>query len=102
MATLKTLLTFMLAGAFIGNVVASFTAPYFMAWYNSTSLATETVCNLPEVVRTISSDLFRAQLIGSGIGAVAFLVLGILFVRARARKQRATPPPTAPTPSAAA
>lgn len=99
MEKLKTVLTFMLGGAFLGNLVATFVAPRFMAWYNSTPLASQTMCNLPQVVQDVSSQLIRSQLIGSGIGAVVFLVLGILAVRARTRKQNATPPPTAPTPT---
>jgi hypothetical protein len=99
MDKLKTVLTFMLGGAFVGNLVASFGAPHFMEWYNSTPLATQTMCNLPQVVRDISAQLIHAQLIGSGVGAVLFLVLGILFVRARTRKALPTPPPTAPTPT---
>jgi len=97
MAVLKTLLTFMLAGAFLGNQAATYAAPHFMAWYNETPLAAQTVCNLPQVVRDVTADLIRAQLIGSGIGAAVFLVLGILWVRARARKQRPQPP-AAPSP----
>ena len=98
MDKLKTVLTFMLAGAFLGNLVATFIAPSIIEWYNSTELATQTMCNLPEVVNKVTSKLIRAQFIGSGIGAVAFLVLGILFVRAQARKQPAPPPqPPAPT-----
>ena len=98
MPKLKTVLTFMLAGAFLGNLVATFAAPGILEWYNSTSLATQTMCNLPQVIRDVSSQLIRAQFIGSGIGAVVFLVLGILFVRARARKPGALPPqPPAPT-----
>jgi hypothetical protein len=58
------------------------------------------MCNLPEVVRNVTGKLIRAQFIGSGIGAVAFLVLGILFVRAQARKHSA-PPPQPPAPTAA-
>ncbi len=99
MAKLKTVLTFMLAGAFLGNLVATFTAPRFMTWYNSTPLASQTMCNLPQVVQDVTSQLIQAQFIGSGIGAAVFLVLGILFVRARAKKQKSTPPPAAPTPT---
>ncbi|MDY7226022.1 hypothetical protein [Hyalangium rubrum] len=99
MDKLKTVLTFMLAGAFLGNLVATFAAPSFMEWYNSTPLASQTMCNLPQVVRDVTSQLVRAQFIGSGIGAAVFLVLSIFFIRARAKKQRAlsaTPPsPTA-------
>jgi hypothetical protein len=101
MAKLKTVLTFMLAGAFLGNLVATFAAPSFMEWYNSTSLASQTMCNLPQVVHDVTSQLIRAQFIGSGIGAVVFLVLGIVFVRARARKQQTLPPQPPATPTAA-
>ncbi|HVG59309.1 MAG TPA: hypothetical protein VNA24_12190 [Hyalangium sp.] len=100
MEKLKTVLTFMLGGAFLGNVVTTLLAPRFMAWYNSTPLASQTMCNLPQVVQDVSEQLIRAQFIGSGIGVVVFLVLGIVFVRARSRKQQSTPPPpTAPTPT---
>jgi hypothetical protein len=97
MEKLKTVLTFMLGGAFLGNLVATFAAPRFMTWYNSTPLASQTMCNLPQVVQDVTSQLIQAQFIGSGIGAGTFLVLGILFVRARTRKRQSTPPPTAPT-----
>jgi hypothetical protein len=100
MARLKTVLTFMLAGAFLGNLVATLAAPSFMQWYNATPLASQTVCNLPQVVQDVTSQLIRAQLIGSGLGAVAFLVLGIVLIRYRTRKQQALPPtPPAPTPA---
>ena len=100
MAKLKTVLTFMLAGAFLGNLVATFAAPRLMEWYNSTPLASQTMCNLPQVVHDVTSQLIRAQFIGSGIGAVLFLVLGIVYVQARAKKQQQAPtPPAAPTPT---
>jgi xanthine/uracil permease len=99
MAVLKSLLTFMLVGTLLGNQAATYAAPHFMAWYNETPLASQTVCNLPQVVRQVTSELIQAQLIGSGIGAAVFLVLGILVVRARARKQRPQPP-AAPSPQA--
>ncbi len=98
MTKLKTVLTFMLAGAFLGNVVATLAAPSFMEWYNTTTLATQTMCNLPQVVRDVTSQLIRTQFIGSVIGAVVFMVLGIVFLRARAKRQKGlTPQPPAPT-----
>jgi hypothetical protein len=101
MVKLKTVLTFVLVGALLGNVVATLAAPPMLGWYNSSSLATQTMCNLPEVIQKVSSQLIQAQLIGSGIGMVLFLVLGIAFVQSRAKKQQATPPPpAAPTPTA--
>lgn len=99
MEKLKTVLTFMLGGAFLGNIVATLAAPRFMAWYNSTPLASQTMCNLPQVIQDVAAQLIQAQFIGTGIGTVVFLVLGILFVRARTRKQQAPPPPTTPAPT---
>ncbi|HEX8701189.1 MAG TPA: hypothetical protein VF815_20360 [Myxococcaceae bacterium] len=98
MTKLKTVLTFMLVGALLGNLVATFAAPLFIEWYNSTPLAAQTMCNLPQVVRDVTSQLIRTQFIGTGIGAVVFMVLGIIFLRARAQRQKAMPPqPPAPT-----
>ena len=98
MTKLKTVLTFMLAGALLGNLVATFTAPLFIEWYNSTPLAAQTMCNLPQVVRDVTSQLIRTQFIGSGIGAVVFMALGIVFLRTQAKRQKALPPqPPAPT-----
>ena len=103
MPMLKTVLTFMLVGALLGNVVASLVAPSYLAWNNSAPQAAQTICNLPQVIQNTSSDLIKAQLTGSGIGAVILLVVGIVFVRARAKKekQQATPPPAPPAPTAA-
>jgi hypothetical protein len=102
MAKLKTVLNFMLVGAFLGDVVAMLIAPVFMSWNNEAPLAKQQLCDLPDNVREITRSFIHAQLLGSAIGAVAFLVLGILFLRARARKQAQTPPPpAAPTANAA-
>ncbi|KFE68010.1 hypothetical protein [Hyalangium minutum] len=102
MDKLKTVLLFTLVGGLIGNVVATFTNRSYQVWNNTTPLATETKCNLPQVVHDVTTELIHAQALGAGIGALVFLVLGIVFVQARAKKQRATPPapPAAPTPTA--
>ncbi|NTX05352.1 hypothetical protein HUA74_27670 [Myxococcus sp. CA051A] len=100
----KTLLNFVLAGTLLGILVASWAGPHFIGWYNETPLATQTMCNLPQVVRNVSSDLLTWQTIGAGIGAAAFLALGILFTlrgNRKAREQEAqTPPPAAPSQTA--
>ncbi|AEI63183.1 hypothetical protein [Corallococcus macrosporus] len=96
----KTLLNFILAGALLGIVVASWLVPNYLGWNNETPYATQTMCNLPEVIRQTSADLISYQGIGGGVGAAVFLVLGVLFLRwthQRARGQaRQTPPPTEP------
>jgi hypothetical protein len=98
MNTAKTLLNFVLAGALLGIVVASWMGPAFLGWYNETPFATQTMCNLPEVIRRTTGSLLTYQAIGSGIGGLVMLVLGILFVRRASRRARAqveqTPPAT--------
>ncbi|WP_163997648.1 hypothetical protein [Pyxidicoccus caerfyrddinensis] len=104
MNTAKTLFNFVLAGALLGIVVASLVGPAFLGWYNETPFATQTVCNLPQVIRGTTSSLLTYQAIGAGIGALVMLILGVLFVRRagrRAREQAGTTPPPA-TPSATA
>lgn len=100
MDKLKTVLTFMLAGALIGNGVASLIVPGYLAWNNSAPLASQQVCDLPKAIHDTATQLISGQLIGSAIGALTFLVLAILFIRFRARRQQAAPPPAAPTPTA--
>jgi hypothetical protein len=99
MEKLKTVVIFMFGGAFLGNLVASLVMPRYIAWNNDAPLATQQQCKLVEVIPSVTSDLIGYQLMGSGIGAVIFLVLGLVFLQARARKQKSTPPPTAPTPT---
>lgn len=110
MATLKTLLTFLLAGAFLGLATASWLGPQWIEWYNTPSFqATQTLCNLPEVIRGVTAQLLRYQLTGTLVGAGVALVLGIAYVVSRNKKQKAkgsgtglppaplAPPPPGPT-----
>jgi len=85
----KTVLVFMLVGAVIGAVAASFVVPPVLSWYNATGTIApsghvETLCDLPEMIRYTARSLFRGQLIGAGIGAVLFFFPGIATVRRRA------------------
>lgn len=102
MNTLKTLLTFLLAGAFVGGALGSWLGPKYIAWDNTATFATQTVCDLPTVVGQVADKLLRTQLYSALAGALVFLVFGIFFVRARnARRARTgaapVPPPTTPT-----
>jgi len=97
MNTAKTLLNFVLAGTLLGALVASWVGPHAIGWYNETPLATQTMCNLPEVVRNVTSQLLTWQVIGAGIGAAVFLALGILFTLRMNKKAR---PPSSPPPAA--
>ena len=89
---------FMLAGALLGAVVASFVVPPVLAWYNETGKISsasqvQTLCNLPELIRYTSSRLLRGQLIGAAIGALLLLYPGI--VAARREDDESIPAPSA-------
>lgn len=86
MNKLKTVGTYVLIGAFVGGVIASFVVPPVLAWYNETGKISsasqvQTLCNLPELIRYTSSRLLRGQLIGAAIGALVFLYPGIVAAR---------------------
>ncbi|ATB30513.1 hypothetical protein [Melittangium boletus] len=103
MATLKTLLTFILAGAFLGLATASWLGPKWLEWDNTPRLqATQMMCNLPEVIRGVTQQLLHYQFMGTLVGAGIMLVLGIVFVVSRAKKQKqqraGQPPLTPPSP----
>jgi hypothetical protein len=85
---MKTLLLWVMAGAIVGAVVASFVVPPMLSWYNepgsiSPGNQVQTLCNLPELIRYTSARLIRGQLIGAGVGAVLFLLLGVMLGRRR-------------------
>lgn len=94
LASLKTLFTFLLTGAFVGLATTSWLGPKWLEWNNTTHIqATQTMCNLPEVVRSVASQLLGYQLTGTGVGAGAGLVLGVVYLVARKGRSKRQPPP---------
>ena len=99
---MKTILIFVLLGAILGAVAASIIVPPTLSWYNEAgylsqsgqSSQVQALVNIPQVIRYATSRLIRGQLIGAAIGAVAFLVIGILA--ASGRQRRSAPTPSAP------
>jgi len=86
MGTVRTVLVFMMIGAILGIVVASLVVPPVLAWYNAPGAikpggSVETLCNLPDLIRYTSRRLLLGQLIGAGIGALAFLFPGVAWAR---------------------
>jgi hypothetical protein len=86
--TVKTILVYMMVGAILGAVAASFIVPPVLAWYNepghiSPNKPVETLCNLPDLIRYTSTRLLWGQLIGAGIGALVFLFPGVFVARRR-------------------
>jgi hypothetical protein len=106
MATLKTLLTFTLLGAFLGLAGASWLGPKWLEWDNTPRFQTaQTLCNLPEIIRDVSAQLLYYQLVGTLTGAGLFLMLGVVFVVQRSKRRKEheqsrqpPPPPTPPQP----
>ena len=83
-----TILLYMLIGALVGAVTASFAVPPFLAWYNepgaiNAGKQVETLCNIPELIHYTSSRLLRGQLIGAVIGALGGLVPALMRSRHR-------------------
>lgn len=92
MAALKTILAFTVAGTLVGAVVASLIAPGFLTWYNTPGDATaQTMCACAPLVRSTAEQLIRGQLIGAGVGAAVFFIVGVLFVRGRALRRKQAP-----------
>ncbi len=87
MSRAATIVLYMMVGAFAGAVVASLVVPPILTWYNEPGAINagkvETICNIPEMVRYVSSRLLRGQLIGTGIGAILFLIVGVARTRPR-------------------
>jgi hypothetical protein len=90
-AALKTVGVFAAIGALVGNALATLTAPVYYTWYNTAGIgSTQSLCDQAVLSKQIFNQLIKAQLVGTGVGALAFVVLGILFVRWR-RSRAAAP-----------
>jgi hypothetical protein len=88
---MKTTVIFVLAGALVGAIVASFIVPPALAWYTSPGglpqgAQIQAVVQIPEVIRYATTHLIRGQAIGAVLGAVVGLVVG-LFAHAPARRR---------------
>lgn len=98
MQALKTVLLWMLTGVITGAGVAAAVAPGMLAWNNTPGTGTA-LCDCAKVTRGTASELIRAELVGAAAGALVFLVLGFLLVRAFG-KRTAAAASDAPTPMA--
>ena len=88
---MKTTVIFVLAGALVGAIVASFIVPPALAWYTSPGglpqgAQIQAVVQIPEVIRYATTHLIRGQAIGAVLGAAVGLVVGI-FAHAPARRR---------------
>ena len=73
-------LRFMILGAIVGLVVASFVVPPLLVWYNEPGAVTpghqtEMICNIPTLIHYATQRLLLGQAIGAVLGAILFLVI---------------------------
>ncbi len=88
---MKGILIWVLLGALLGIVAASFIVPPMLSWYNEAGYLAKggqpaAMVNLPEVVRYSTTRLMQGQAIGGLIGAALFFVLGLSFGGRRKRR----------------
>ncbi len=93
---MKGILIWVLTGALLGVVAASFIVPPMLSWYNEAGYLSQgdqpaAMVNLPQVVRYSTSRLIQGQAIGAAIGAAGFLVLGLVFGSRRRSRAAALP-----------
>ena len=97
MSMVKRVSMFMLLGAVLGDAVGTLVARSFIPWYWSPGEAiknTQQLINVPDMVRSTIDAMVRDQLIGAGVGAAGFAVLGVLLVRTLDKRKAGTPPAT--------
>lgn len=97
---IRTVLIFVLLGAILGAVAASFVAPPLLGWYNEAGFLSQNgqlqaLVNLPQVIKYTTERLLKAQAVGAGLGAFTFLVLG-LYASSRGRRRVPNPVPSTP------
>jgi len=81
-------ITFALAGALVGIVVASLVVPPALSWYTAPGglpqgTQIQALVQIPEVIAYATGRLIRGQAIGALIGAVLGGVLSIVVTRRR-------------------
>ena len=85
MASVKTVVLFLLVGAVLGVVVMDFIAPAAIAW-DHTPRSGQALCNCGELAHSVATELIKWQAIGAAIGGIGLMVLGILW-EVRQRKK---------------
>lgn len=95
MEMLKKIGMLLLGGVLFGASMATLIAPRVLAWYNTGSDA-NALCNCANVAKAVTSQLIRAQVIGAIIGAVIFVIGGLIIIKLRGNKKPAST--TAATP----
>jgi hypothetical protein len=91
MQTVRTVLSFIVGGALLAVLAASFFGPKYIAWDNTVGSGASAMCVCQEVALQGAQRMINMQMTWCATGAVLGGVLGGVFVFMR-RKQ--TPAPT--------
>jgi hypothetical protein len=96
---MRNILIFVLLGAILGAIAASLIVPATLSWYNEAGFLSQpggsqvqALVNIPQLIKYATSRLIRGQLIGAGIGAVLFLVVGLVASSRHRPAARVSPP----------
>jgi hypothetical protein len=80
----RSLLNFMMCGTLLGVAISTLLLRSFIPWYNTPGQGvTQSICDYAVVARSNIDDVIKGQLIGALIGAITFLVIGIVVHRRR-------------------
>jgi hypothetical protein len=88
MATVYKLIGWLSAGAVLGLLAASLTAPGYIAWDNTPGTG-QALCECAKVAKETAGRLLSIQAESAAVGGTLFLIVGIV-VEVRRRK-KATP-----------
>lgn len=83
MAILRTVLSFIVGGALVGVLLASFIGPKYIAWDNTVGSGASAMCVCQEVALQGAQRMISLQMNWCAIGAILGAVLGGVFVYVR-------------------
>ncbi len=102
---MKTISIFVLLGALVGAIAASLIVPPTLSWYNESGFLSQpangqvqALVNIPQVIRYTTTRLIKGQLIGTAVGGLLGLVVGIMAARTGTRRRVAAPAPSPAVP----
>jgi hypothetical protein len=99
MALLRTVLNFLVGGALLGILGASFVGPRFLTWYNEPGQG-KALCDCADNTRQTAEKLIYYQMVGTGSGSAVGLAAGVAFVVLRRKRAQAAATVAAPAPKA--
>src|SRR5689334_24769971 len=91
MVFLRTVLNFVVGGALLGILGASFLAPRYLTWDNTPGQG-KALCDCADNTRQTAEKLIHYQLTGTATGSGVGLAGGVAFMVLRRKKAQAAAP----------